>query len=486
MGKEGGFLEYGREDPGYRPKEERLNDFDAVELRPTERQIAVQAARCMDCGIPFCHACGCPVLNVIPEFNDMVYRGRWKEALDILLSTNPFPEFTGRICPAPCETSCVLGINDDPVTIRQIELSIIEAAFERNLMQPRPPPVRHDGTVAILGSGPAGLAAAEILNKAGYQVTVFEHEAKAGGILRYGIPDFKLEKRVVDRRVKLMEEEGVKFETGVKGGVDVSPRYLSSRFDAVLLTGGAREPRDLNVPGRELRGIHFAMDFLIQQNKRLSGERLDPDVPDILAEGKTVVVIGGGDTGADCLGTSLRQGARHVYQFEILPEPPPERSPSTPWPKWPLMRRDSSSHKEGGDRRWSVTTEAFLGDAEGCVRTLRCAEMEWVAAEEGARPAPRKVAGSEFTVEADLVLLAMGFVGPGWNVFVDQLGVATDDRGFIQRDGNGWTSDPGIFVAGDMTRGASLVVHAIADGINTARQMIRYLESAVSHDAHSK
>jgi glutamate synthase (NADPH/NADH) small chain len=322
----------------------------------------------MDCGVPFCHGCGCPLANVIPEFNDHVYHHRWKEALDLLLTTNPFPEFTGRICPAPCEGSCVLGINDQPVSIRQVELAIVEKAFERGYLGPHPPAERRPERVAVIGSGPAGLSAAQFLNQAGFRVTVYENAPKPGGILRYGIPSFKLEKWVLDRRVRLMEEEGVQFETCVEIGRDISLRFLTKRFDALVLTGGAREPRDLKVPGRELRGIHFAMPYLTQQNLRLEGEPVPPD-GEIVAKGKNVVVVGGGDTGADCLGTALRQGARRVWQLEILPQPPPTRPASTPWPAWPNILRESSSHKEGGERRWCVNTRRFTGE-DGQLRQL--------------------------------------------------------------------------------------------------------------------
>jgi glutamate synthase (NADPH) small chain len=473
MTKERAFIEYRRKDPGYRPVDERIHDFRAVELRPSEEDLHEQSARCMDCGIPFCHGCGCPLANIIPEFNALVYQKRWKEARDILFATNSFPEFTGRICPAPCETACVVGINGEPVTIRQMELAISEQAFERGLMAPQPPAARLSKSVAIVGSGPAGLAAADRLNKAGYRVTVYEDAAKAGGVLRYGIPDFKLEKWVIDRRVDLMKAEGVVFEMGVEIGKDLSHRYLKNRFDAIVLTGGAREPRDLVVPGRDLAGIHYAMRFLVQQNKRAGGEPIRAG-EEILAGGEHVGVVGGGDTGADCVGTSIRQGAKKVLQFEILPKPPSARSPRTPWPAWPDMLRESSSHKEGCERRWCVTTREFAGD-QGHVRKLHCAEVEWAPGPDG-RPAPQEKPGSEFVVHADLVLLAMGFVGPGRNLLVERLGIVLDARGFVRRGSDGMTSDPGTFVAGDMTQGASLVVRAIDDGQKVAQGVIRYLQ----------
>jgi glutamate synthase (NADPH/NADH) small chain len=474
MGKETGFLEFGRKDPDYRPREERIKDYRAVERRLTDKDIYEQASRCMDCGVPFCHGCGCPLANVIPEFNEHVYRHRWKEALDLLLTTNPFPEFTGRICPAPCEGSCVLGINRDAVSIRQVELAIVEKAFERGYMAPRPPAERRPERVAVIGSGPAGLAAAQGLNQAGFHVVVYENAPKPGGILRYGIPSFKLEKGVLDRRIRLMEEEGVQFETCVEIGRDISLRFLAKRFDAMVLTGGAREPRDLKVPGRELRGIHFAMPYLTQQNLRLEGETLPPD-QEILAKGKNVVVIGGGDTGADCLGTALRQGARRVWQLEILPQPPPTRPASTPWPAWPNILRESSSHKEGGERRWCVNTRRFAGE-DGQVRQLHAYEVQWVAGADG-RSTPREIPGTDFVLDAELAILAMGFVGPGPNRLVEELGLQLDPRGFVRRGAGNMTSQPGIFVAGDMTQGASLVVRAIEDGKCAAQDVAAYLKA---------
>jgi glutamate synthase (NADPH/NADH) small chain len=474
MSKARGFLEVQRRDPGYRPKELRTKDYRAVELRLTDEELYQQARRCMDCGTPFCHGCGCPLNNVIPEFNDHVFNHRWKDALDILLATNPFPEFMGRICPALCEGSCVLGINAEPVTIRQIELAIIEKGFELDYITPRPPQSRNGMNVAIIGSGPAGLATAEILNKHGYSVVVYENHAKAGGILRYGIPEFKLEKWVVDRRIKLMQDEGVVFETGVEVGKDLSYRFLQSRFKAIVLTGGAREPRSLKIPGRELKGIHYAMTYLIQQNKRLGCEAVRAE-EEILAKDKTVVVIGGGDTGADCLGTALRQGAKKVYQFEILPKPPEKRDVKTPWPMWPNMLRESSSHKEGGERRWCIDTKEFIGE-NGHVKRMRCVEVEWISQQNGGAPTPKEKPGTEFMVDADLVLLAMGFIGPGRTTMVEELGVELDRRGFVKRDENNMTNIPAVFVAGDMTRGASLVVRAIADGIQTAHGVMAYLK----------
>ncbi len=473
MGKLTGFMEYPRQTPGYRPLEERVRDYKPVELALPEEDLVKQAARCMDCGVPFCHGCGCPLNNIIPEWNDLAYRGKWREALDLLLATDNFPEFTGRICPAPCEGSCVLGINKEPVAIRQIERTIIEKGFELGYVQPRLPAVRFDQRVAVIGSGPAGLAAADCLNRAGYRVVVYDDAAKPGGILRYGIPDFKLEKSVVDRRVRLMEAEGVVFECRTVVGEDLSYRYLKSRFDAICFSAGAREARELKVPGRELAGIRPAMDFLTQQNMRLGGEPVDP-AQEVLAGGRHVLVIGGGDTGSDCVGTSIRQGAASVTQVEILPKPPETRSPGTPWPQWPHMLRVSSSHLEGCDRRWAVATQAFTGK-DGRVTGVKCVEVEWQAPEGGGRPVMKTKAGSEFTLAADLVLLAMGFTGPVRNAIIDSLPMSRDAGGNLCRDARNMTSVEGIFVSGDMSQGASLVVRAIADGRKAAAGIAAYL-----------
>jgi glutamate synthase (NADPH/NADH) small chain len=473
MGKTTGFIEFQRKTPGYRPKGERIGDFKAVELQLDEKDIYEQAARCMDCGIPFCHGCGCSLANIIPEFNDLVYQKRWSEALDILMSTNNFPEFTGRICPATCEAACVAGINGEPVTIRQIELEVIEKGFEKGYIQPSKPTTYRDERIAIIGSGPAGLAAADCLNKAGYIVTVFDSAKYPGGILRYGIPDFKLEKWVVERRIKLMEDEGIVFETGIKAGEDISYRYLKDRFDAVCLACGAREPRDLLIPGRELSGVYFAMDFLTQQNKRNSGETFDTR-QEITASGKTVVVIGGGDTGSDCLGTSHRQGAKQVSQFEILPEPSIERPESTPWPTWPLILRETHAHKEGGTRKWAVTTKSFIGENE-ILKKMLCAEVKWEAKKEGEPLSPVEIPGTEFEVAADMVILAMGFTGPEKNRLVDELNIERDERGNVKTDQNHMTNVKGVFAAGDMVSGQSLVVRAIADGRDAATGIMEYL-----------
>jgi len=427
----------------------------------------------MDCGTPFCHAYGCPVFNVIPEFNEHVYRGKWKQALDILLSTNNFPEFTGRICPAPCEASCVAGINFDPVAIRQIELAVIERGFESGFISSQKPKVRLNERVATVGAGPAGLAIADTLNRVGYRVTVYDNASHPGGILMYGIPDFKLEKWVVERRIRVMEDQGVLFEPGVNVGQDISYSYLTSRFDAICLACGSGKPRDLLIPGRDLKGIHFAMNFLTQQNKRVRKENISQE-DEVWASGKKVVVIGGGDTGSDCLGTSLRQGAEKVTQLEILPRPPETRSESTPWPMWPIKLRRTHAHMEGGETLWSVMTKAFKGE-KGILKSLICAEVEWQAKEVGKPPMPTERPGTEFEIEADLVLLAMGFVGPEQNRLVEDLEVELDPGGKIKADEEGTTNIQGLFVAGDMRQGQSLVVKAIADGARVAQGIQRYL-----------
>jgi len=475
--RERGFMEVPRKDPGYRPRDERITDFRAVEHRLSDPELHEQAARCMDCGIPFCQSAhssvGCPVVNAIPEFNDQVYHEKWHEALQLLLEGSSFPEFTGRICPAPCEASCVCGINGDPVSIRQIELTIVENGFSRGYIEPRIPTARIDKRVAIVGSGPAGLAAAHALNQVGVSVVVYEADRNPGGMLRYGIPDFKLEKWVVERRVDLMRREGVTFETGIEVGLDISAHYLNERFDAILLAGGARGPRDLDIDGRDLSGIEFAMDFLTQQNMRNGGEAVSALRP-ISAKGKHVVVIGGGDTGSDCVGTSIRHGAKSVHQFEILPKPPKDRPASTPWPLWPNKLRESSSHQEGCERRWSVTTKAFHG-TNGALTDLECAEIKWVFPEGGWRPVPEEIEGSEFTVKADLVLLAMGFVSPGRTPLLDALGVDLNERGFVQCHADNATNASGVFVAGDIAAGPSLVVRAMQDGKNAAKGILGFL-----------
>jgi len=467
------FMDIPRMDPGYRPVEERIKDYRAVERQLSHEHIRAQASRCMDCGTPFCHAYGCPLSNVIPEFNSFVHSGRWEQALHLLLSTNPFPEFTGRICPAPCEAACVAGLGGDPVTIRQIEQAIAEMGFERDIIVPRPPRERMPERVAVVGSGPAGLAAADLLNRNGYGVTVFESAPRPGGLLCYGIPDFKMEKWVLERRIHLMREEGVRFETNVTAGVDVSHHYLRSRFHAVVLACGAREPRDLDVRGRELEGIHWAMDFLTQQNMRSAGELVRTE-DEIHAQGKKVVVIGGGDTGSDCVGTALRQGAESVELWEIMPRPPEKRSPSTPWPEWPLKLRKTHAHEEGCTVRWAVMTKEIQG-LGGRVRGLRAVEVQWEPGSRGGRPAPVERPGTEFLVDADLVILSMGFVGPARGGIVEALSLPLDARGAVNADRNNRTPVPGVFAAGDMNLGQSLVVRAVRDGREAARNAIAYL-----------
>jgi glutamate synthase (NADPH/NADH) small chain len=466
MGKVTGFMEYTRETAERRPPAERVKDWFEIYLAFPQDKIRTQGARCMDCGVPFCHT-GCPLTNLIPDWNDLVYRGRWREAARQLHATNNFPEFTGRICPAPCEAACVLGINEPPVTIKQIEKTIIDRAFEEGYIKPEPADRRTGKRVAVVGSGPAGLAAAQQLARAGHEVTVFEKSDRIGGLLRYGIPNFKMEKHLIDRRMEQMGAEGVHFQTNAHVGVNVAVEDLRKAFQAIVLTGGAEQPRNLNVPGRELNGIHFAMDFLPQQNRRCEGDTVPDDLA-ILATGKRVVIIGGGDTGADCLGTSHRQGATHITQFELLPKPPDDRSPSTPWPLWPMQLRSESSHEEGGIRDWSVNTVRFTGDEQGNVKQLHAVRV-------GPAPKFEAIPGTEFTLDVDLVLLAMGFLGPVKSGMVEQLGLNLDSRGNVATDENYMSSVPGVFAAGDMRRGQSLVVWAIAEGRKAARGVDLYL-----------
>src|SRR6267142_1513973 len=446
MGKITGFMEIERELPDKRPVAERLQDWREFDLKLPEEKLKAQGARCMDCGIPFCHK-GCPLGNIIPDWNDLVYRGRWREAIERLHSTNNFPEFTGRICPAPCEEACVLNINNDPVTIKQIEKQIIDHAFKEGWIAPTPPSRRSGKRVAVVGSGPAGLAAAAQLNRAGHTVEVLERADRIGGLLMYGIPDFKLEKWIVERRLQQMREEGVVFRVNAHVGVNVAVDDLRRNFDAIALAGGATWARDLPIPGRELKGIHFAMDFLPQQNKKVAGDDVREQ---ILATGKNVVILGGGDTGSDCLGTSNRQGANRVYQFELLPKPPETRDGDgvAPWPYWPMILRTSSSHEEGVIRDWSINTKHFSGDAQGNVKKLHGVRLEW--AQDNGRPVMKEMPGSEFELDCDLVLLALGFLGPETDTVVSQLGCELTERGNVKAAADYQTTVPGVFTCGDM------------------------------------
>jgi glutamate synthase (NADPH/NADH) small chain len=477
MGKITGFMEYARQLERRRPVEQRILDYLEVYEPPTEEHLRSQGGRCMDCGVPFCHE-GCPLGNIIPEFNDLLYRGKWREALARLHRTNNFPEFTGRICPAPCESACVLGINDDPVTIELIEKSLAEHGYWQGWVVPEPPEFRTGKRVAVIGSGPAGLAAAAELNRAGHSVTVFEKQDRIGGLLRFGIPDFKLEKWVLDRRFEILEAEGVEFRTGVHVGVTVPARKIHEEHDAVVLAAGAESPRDLPVPGRELRGIHFAMDFLVQQNRRLAGHPI-PESESISATGKRVVVLGGGDTGSDCIGTSHRQGAKEVYNFELLEKPPEGRTLDTPWPIHPLpsqMLQTSSSHEEGGVRDWGISTKAFTG-TNGQLEKLQAVRVRFGPPDpETGRRNLEEIPGSEFSLEIDLVLLALGFLGPVRNGMLEELGVELSPRGSVATRGYA-TNVPGIFAAGDARRGQSLVVWAITEGRQAADEVDRYLRS---------
>lgn len=488
MGKPSGFLEFTRELPGKLPVQDRVKNYNEFVERFNDEKLNQQSARCMNCGVPFCHS-GCPLGNVIPEFNDAVYRKSWEEAYDILASTNNFPEFTGRICPAPCESACVLGINQPPVAIEEIEKHIIEIAFDKGFVKPRKPNVRSGKKVAVVGSGPAGLAAAAQLNYAGHTVTVFERDDAPGGLLRYGIPDFKLEKWVVDRRVALMEEEGVTFKCNANVGVNININDLLREYNAIVLAGGSTVPRDLQVPGRELNGVHFAMTFLKQQNKRVAGKdplanaAIESNIftEDIFATGKNVVVIGGGDTGSDCVGTSNRHGALSVTQFELLPKPPEGRTPFMPWPTYPMTLKTSSSHEEGAQRHWAIATKAFIGDEKGHLKALKVVDLEWKITEDG-RPAQFvEVAGSEREIPCELALLAMGFLHTQHAGLITELGVELDERGNVRASEKAYqTNIQKIFAAGDVRRGQSLVVWAISEGRECARKVDEFLSGGVS------
>jgi glutamate synthase (NADPH/NADH) small chain len=488
MGKPTGFLEFARELPAKRPVDERRNDYNEFIQLFAPEKLNQQAARCMNCGIPFCHH-GCPLGNVIPEFNDAVYHKQWQEAYEILSSTNNFPEFTGRICPAPCESSCVLGINQPAVTIEEIEKHIIEIAFEKGFVKAKKPHIRTGKKIAVVGSGPAGLAAAAQLNYAGHSVTVFERDDAPGGLLRYGIPDFKLEKWVIDRRIGLMQEEGVVFRCNANVGANIGINDLLREFHAIVLAGGSTIPRDLNIPGRELKGVHFAMEFLKQQNKRVA---LSLTLPtngngsvskifsgnDIVATGKNVVVIGGGDTGSDCVGTSNRHKAKSITQFELLPKPPESRTAYMPWPTYPMIQKTSSSHEEGCNRDWAIATKEFIGDGNGNLKALKTVKLEWKFTEDDKPAQFVEVPGSETVIPCELALLAMGFVHPQHEGVINQLEIELDNRGNVRATEKDFqTNISKIFTAGDMRRGQSLVVWAISEGRECARKVDEYLVS---------
>jgi glutamate synthase (NADPH) small chain len=470
MGDVKGFLKVKRAASPYRPVCERVKDFREVVVLRADEKSREQSSRCMDCGVPFCHW-GCPIGNYIPEWNDLMFRGQWKKAIDLLHATNNLPEITGRICPAPCEFACVLGINDDPVTIREDELDIVEYAFKQGWIKPNPPKKRTGRKIAVIGSGPAGLACADQLNKAGHKVTVFERDDKAGGILRYGIPDFKLDKSILDRRIKIWKKEGIVFKTSIEAGTEYKVSKLKKEFDAICLTGGSRVPRDLKIPGRELGGIHFAMDYLIQSSRRVAGEKIHFSKL-IDAKDKKVVVIGGGDTGADCVGTAHRQGASCVVQIELLSQPPECRTKDFPWPKYPMLLKSSTSHEEGGERRWSVSTKRFTGE-NGHVKKLSCVKVD-VGKDDKGCMLIKDVPGSEFEIEADLVVLALGFLHPEKGP-ISQFRVELDPRGNVNTDQRYLTSVKGVFAAGDMRRGQSLIVWAISEGRRAAHSIDKYL-----------
>lgn len=471
MAKPTGFMDFKRQEVPYRPVDERVKDYLEVNVMLDRETLIEQAARCMDCGVPFCHGAGCPLGNRIPEFNELVYRGKWKEACDVLHSTNNFPEITGRICPALCEAACTLNLDQEPVLVRHVELQIVERGFAEGWIQPLPAKKETGKRVAIIGSGPAGLAAAQQLTRAGHKVVVFEKDKAIGGLLRYGIPDFKLDKSVIDRRLEQMKQEGAEFQTNVTVGKDISLKYLRQQFDAIFLTMGAGTPRDLTVRGRGLENIHFAMDYLTQQNKLNAGEDLG-EKKRINAKDKVVVVIGGGDTGSDCVGTARRQGAKEIHQFEILPKPPEKSNPETPWPNYPQILRTSSSHAEGCERRWCVMTKKFTG-AGVRVTKLHGVEVEWTKTDSGWNMS--EVSGSEFELNVDLVLLAMGFVHVEHGGLVESSGAQLDERGNVIVDENYMTTEKGIFAAGDTTTGASLVVRAINSGRLAAEKIDRWL-----------
>ncbi|MBU3216326.1 glutamate synthase subunit beta [Clostridium estertheticum] len=474
MGKLQGFRELKRETAKKRPVKDRIKDSKELFIKFPVDKLRQQGARCMECGVPFCNW-GCPLGNLIPDWNDMVYKEKWEKAYDRLTLTNNFPEFTGRICPAPCEGSCTLGVNRDPIAIKEIELNIIEKAFEEGWTNPQEPRVRTGKKVAIIGSGPSGLAAAAELNSVGHDVTVFERDDEIGGLLRYGIPDFKLDKSIVERRVNFMKEEGVNFKTNVNVGIDYSAKDLLAQFDAVALTGGSTIPRDLKVEGRELKGVHFAMDYLKQQNRRVSGKEIE--TTEINAKDKVVLVLGGGDTGSDCIGTAIRQGAKSVYQYEIMPKPPANRDDSMPWPTYPRTLKTTTSHEEGCNRDWNVTTRKFTGE-DGFVNTLHATKVEWTHTEKGMQMV--EIPGSEFELKVDLVILAMGFLHPQHEGLLTDLGLDFDIRGNVIVDDNYMTKTKGVFAAGDMKKGQSLVVWAIYEGRLVTKNIDEYLMGETS------
>ncbi|OBR91611.1 glutamate synthase [NADPH] small chain [Clostridium ragsdalei P11] len=474
MGKITGFKEYQRENPKERPVKERIKDYKEVYYKLPKDKLNVQAARCMNCGTPFCNW-GCPLENLIPDWNDFVYKNEWHKAFERLSLTNTFPEFTGRICPALCEGSCTLGVNREPVSVRQLELNIIEKAFEEGWIKPNPPKVRTGKRVAIVGSGPSGLSTAAELNSVGHTVTVFERADEVGGLLRYGIPDFKLEKHVVDRRVNIMKEEGIVFKTNTNVGVNYDVNELLDNFDAVVLTGGSTIPRDLKVEGRELKGTYFAVDFLRQQNKRVSGKKIREE--EINAKGKVVVVIGGGDTGSDCIGTSIRQGAKKVYQYEVMPKPPENRDKTMPWPVFPKTLKTTTSHEEGCIREWCINTKKLVGE-KGVLKSLKGVKVKWE--DNNGKRQMVEVPGTEFEQPVDLILLAMGFLHPQHEGLLDSLGVEYDARGNVVTDVNYMTAKEGVFAAGDMRRGQSLVVWSLNDGRRVAKNVDKYLMGETS------
>jgi NAD(P)H-dependent glutamate synthase small subunit len=465
------FLKYGRQAVEHRPVEERIRDFRELDLPLTPDQLVEQATRCMDCGIPFCHGAGCPLGNYIPDLNELIFKRRWEEACRLLHSTNNFPEITGRLCPAPCETACTLGISDEPVLIRHIEYQIVERGFEEGWIKPMPPAQKTGKRIAVIGSGPAGLAAAQQLARAGHNVVVFEKDDRVGGLLRYGVPDFKLEKRIIDRRLEQLKAEGVQFQTGVHVGEDISARYLQKMFDCICLTMGAGQPRDLNIPGRGYENIVFATEYLTAQNKRNASEPVN-ERETVTAKDKVVAVIGGGDTGSDCVGTARRQNAKKIYQFEILPKPPESRPVDTPWPLWPRMMRTSSSHEEGCERRWAISTKEFLGGAGVRVEKLHGCEVEWI--KDDGNWKVRELPDTDFVLEVDLVILATGFVHVVHEGLIKDTQLKLDQRGNVAAN-DGQTSDPQIFAAGDAVSGPSLVVHAINSGRQAAAAINRWL-----------